>query len=333
MAINGVETLRFGVKDPDLCIRFFEDFGFSIDHRDTDSAVFVLDEGSKVEIRRADDSTLPRGKVEGFGVREIVWGVDTQENFSRLVTDLSRDHELQQRDDGAVHFVPNFGIPMALRVFAKRPIVYAPEPLNAAGSVKRLNAPRKWRKRAHPKVIQHVVFQSADHEAAVAFMCDRLGFRITDVQEGYGTYVRAGGTNLHHNFMLFNANAPLPDCDGKTRFHHANFGVEDLDEMMLGANHMERRGWGASHIGLGRHRVDSALFYYLPFPGGGEIEYGADSDCVDDNWVPRRFINPLFGYAHFTHNIPPFLKDPPDWRFAYLEQKSEEPRHAKDRQS
>jgi hypothetical protein len=60
------------------------------------------------------------------------------------------------------------------------------------------------------------------------------------------------------------------------------------------------------------------LFYYLPCPAGGEAEYGADADYVDDAWVPRDWIEPLFGYAHFVHNLPPFLMRNPEWKMALL---------------
>ena len=117
--------------------------------------------------------------------------------------------------------------------------------------------------------------------------------------------LRADGTHNHHNILLLNANAPLPGADGKLRFHHANFALEELDEIMISVNNMIRKGWTPSDLGLGRHRVDSALFYYFKSPAGGEAEFGADSDYVDDNWVPREWTNPLFGYAHFVHNLPP----------------------------
>ena len=168
-----------------------------------------------------------------------------------------------------------------------------------------------------------MVFAVPDFERGYRFMVERLGFRLTDEQVGFGMYLRADGTNDHHNLLLLNAHAPLPDMDGALRFHHANLAVEDLDELMVGANHMSRRGWEASHFGLGRHRIDSALFYYLPCPAGGEAEYGADSDCVDDAWVPRRWPEPLFAYAHFVHNLPPFLHHPPDWRIEYMTQDAE----------
>ena len=88
--------------------------------------------------------------------------------------------------------------------------------------------------------------------------------------------------------------------------------------MMVGANYMTRHGWAPSQQGLGRHRIDSALFYYMPSPAGGEAEYGADADYLDDSWVPREFIEPLFAYSHFVHNLPPFLAKNPEWKFTYL---------------
>ncbi|MGB3929144.1 MAG: VOC family protein, partial [Sphingobium sp.] len=261
---------------------------------------------------------LPPSPIEGAGVRQVIWGVDSEQALDALAADLSRDCDVRRSDDGTVHFQAGFGIPMGLRLFRKRPVLCAPEPANAPGRTERLNRPRRWRTRAYPKGLSHVVFAVPDFESGTAFMRDRLGFRLSDEQVGFGMYLRADGSNNHHNFLLLNATAPLPGMDGKLRFHHANFAVEDLDEIMIGANHMDRRGWEPSHAGLGRHRIDSALFYYLPCPAGGEAEYGADSDCVDDGWVPRRWPEPLFAYAHFVHNLPPFLRQPPRWKIDYM---------------
>jgi hypothetical protein len=251
--------------------------------------------------------------MAGIGVREVVWGVDTPESLETLVRGLDVDFEVRRDDDGTAHFVTDFGLPMGLRLFSRKPVVTAPDPVNSPGRINRLNHHRKWRLRALPKVIAHVVFAVPNHEGASTFMMDRLNFRLSDSQRGVGKYLRADGTNSHHSILLLNANAPFPDMDGQLRFHHANFGVEDIDEIMVGANYMVRQGWEKSHLGLGRHRIDSALFYYLPCPAGGEAEYGADADYVDDGWVPREWSEPLFGYAHFVHNLPPFLMRAPAW--------------------
>jgi catechol 2,3-dioxygenase-like lactoylglutathione lyase family enzyme len=309
MAILGIESLIYGVNDIAKSIRFFDDFGLrKIDENDT-SATYTLPEGSRVVLRSAADPALPRGRMGECGVREVIWGVDTIDALESLVARVSVDRDLCRDADGTAHFLTDFGIPMGLRLFAKTPVVSAPEPLNAPGHVRRLNQHRKWRLRARPKVIGHVVFAIPEVQTDAAFMRERLGFRLSDSQRGVGQYLRADGSNNHHNLLLLN---------GEASFHHANFGVEDLDEIMVGANYMTRQGWEPSHFGLGRHRVDSALFYYLPCPAGGEVEYGADADYVDDSWVPRDWIEPLFGFCCFVHNLPDFLAEPPAWRVAYL---------------
>lgn len=324
MTIFGIESLVYGVGDVAESARFFDDFGLVRDGDDTPGgadprvACFTLPEGSRVIIRHRDDPVLPPTTMVGDGVREIVWGCRNAAERDALTRSLATDHAVSADADGTTHFFADFGIAMALRVFAPRAVISAPDPLNSPGRINRLNQHRKWRLRARPKVIAHVVFAVPGYEASAAFMRDRLGFRLSDSQRGFGKYLRAPGSTQHHNLLLLNANAPVPDMDGKLKFHHANFGVEDIDEIMVGANYMTRKGWDASHLGLGRHRIDSALFYYIPCPAGGEAEYGADGDAVDDAWVPRNWINPLFGYAHFVSNLPPFLRDEPSWQFEYI---------------
>ncbi len=320
MAIIGIESLVYGVDNVETCRRFFDDFGLKTLATSASVVEFEVDEGSRVILRSAADPALPRSSLLGTGVREVAWGVDTEQNLRALADNVGRDRDVMRDADGTVHFLTDCGLPMALRVFRKRPLIGAPDAVNAPGVVNRMNTHRKWRKRARPRTIQHVVFTAVSFESTYKFFCERLNFRVSDLQKGYGAYLRAEGAINHHNLLLLNAALPFPDFDGQPRFHHANFGVEDIDEIMIGANHMERRGWAKSVLGLGRHRIDSALFYYLPCPTGGEAEYGADGDYVDDSWVPRFWEEPLFGYLTFAHNMPPFFHHAPPWKFAYLEQ-------------
>jgi hypothetical protein len=319
MAIIGIESLIYAVDDFEASIRFFLDFGLRLSNSEESVGIFVLPEGSRVIIRRRNDSGLSRSIIQGAGVHEVIWGVDSAEALEALAGDLAKDRVVRRDTDGTAHFQSDAGVAMGLRLFTKRPVHTAPDPLNSPGRINRLNSHRKWRKKAVPKTIGHVVFQLPDYERDDAFMCSRLHFRLSDSQLGFGKYLRADGTTAHHNLLLLNANAAVPGMDGRARFHHANFQVEDIDEVMVGANHMIRRGWPPSHLGLGRHRIDSALFYYLPCPAGGEAEYGADSDALDDSWVAREWPSPLFGFAHFVHNLPPFLAQEPRWAVNYIE--------------
>jgi catechol 2,3-dioxygenase-like lactoylglutathione lyase family enzyme len=274
--------------------------------------------GSRVVLHPLGHSALPRDSgIVGQGVQEVIWGVDSPSSLEALRLRLEQVVEVAW-DGEVLRFVAPFGVPMGLHVWTPKPVVCAPDPANAPGRVERLNRPRRWRRGATPRLIAHVVFAVPDYDSVYHFMVDVLNFRLTDRQLGFGNYLRADGTHNHHNILLLNANAPLPGADGKLRFHHANFALEDLDEIMISVNNMIRKGWAPSEQGLGRHRVDSALFYYFKSPAGGEAEFGADADYVDDNWVPREWTNPLFGYAHFVHNLPPFLLREPEWRFQYL---------------
>lgn len=319
MPINGIETLVYAVKDVDECTRYFADFGLKLLEALPDYSHFRLPEGSNVLLCRHGHAGLPAGsRVCDDGVHEVIWGVDSQAELDRLAQGLANDRDVTRDAEGTVRFVTDFGVAMGLRHFAKVPVLCSPDPLNAPGKIGRLNTHRKWRERARPRGIAHVVFAVPDFEAGYEFMCKRLEFRLSDSQRGFGKYLRAPGTYSHHNLLLLNANAPIPGMDGTLRFHHANYAVEDIDEIMIGANYMTRKGWQESQLGLGRHRIDSALFYYLPCPAGGEAEYGADSDCVDDSWVPRDWDEPLFGYSQFVHNLQPFLLEEPAWEFRYI---------------
>lgn len=318
MSIIGIKSLVYGVDDVAESTRFFIDFGLPLVSSDAEEGRFELADGSSVVIRSIDDARIPKSALIGTGVREAVFGVDTPEALEALVTGLKRDRMVTVDDQGVAHFLSDCGLPLGLAVFDKRPLVNAPDAVNAPGVVNRLNTHRKWRTRARPKTIQHVVFAVEDFRKSFAFLRDRLNFRLTDYQHTFGIYSRADGSNSHHTVFLLNASLPFPGMDGRPRFHHANFGVEDIDEVMAGANYMERRGWPKSHLGLGRHRIDSALFFYLPCPTGGEAEYGTDGDFVDDNWVPREWPVPLFGFAHFVHNLPAWLSEPPAWEVKYL---------------
>jgi len=317
MSIVGLETIVYGVEDVERCTRYFVDFGLPLHSASGSESHFRLAEGSNVIIRPLRDAVVPGQSLVGYGVQQVIYGVSSEADLQALVAKVAVDREVRRDADGTAHFFDDDGIALGLRVFARRPVVGAPDPVNSHDTVKRLNTHRRWRTQAHPKTIQHVVFTSPDPERGFAFYRDRLGFKLSDVQRGFGIFARADGTSSHHTMYWFKADLPFPGLDGKVRFNHANFGVEDIDEVMVGANYMERRGWEKSAWGVGRHRIASSLFLYLPCPAGGEAEYGTDSDALDDGWIPRTWHS-AFGTASWVSNIPPFLMDDAPWDVDFL---------------
>jgi len=315
MAITGIRRLVFRIEDLDTSCRFFEDYGLYPRERDAASALFETMDGGEVRLLKAGHADLP-GKTEqtGIGVFECVWAVDTERALKRLCADLSRDHELTTDAEGTVHFVTPFGQAIALEVWQARAVHGAPSPSNTVGHVGRLNQPRKWIDRAVPKRIHHCVWTFPDVQEALEYYRDRLGFRVTDLQKGFGVYMRADGAFEHHNVFLANAHAGMPNFDGTLRFHHCNFELEDIDEVMVAKNYLDRKGWKNNGWGLGRHRLTSAAFLYTDTVAflGGEMEYGADCDMIDDGWKPRVWDGP-FGTAIFMHELPQWMMDYPNW--------------------
>lgn len=307
MSIIGIESVAYGVDDLATCTRFFEDFGLPRMPGAPD-VTFALPDGARVQLLPASDPRLPRSWFEGPGMREVCFGVDDATALEALGEVLARDRGVERMADGSLTFVAEGGIPARLRVFQRRPFECAPDPVNAPGKVQRLNQHRRWRTRARPKTINHVVFRVPSPEASAAFFRERLGFRLSDISRGVGVFLRADGCSEHHTLFLQQA---LPMKGFEAGPDHVCFAVEDVDELMTGANHMQRRGW-RSELGLGRHRIASALFYYVESPCGGRAEYGADTDYLDDSWVPRVW-DAGFGLASWVSKIPGFLQTEPPW--------------------
>lgn len=317
MPLTGIAEIIFAVEDLAACTAYFDDLGLTrLEASDTHSVFEVLS-GQKVTIYPLGDSRVPASGLHGSGVHEAIWAVPEQADLDALVADLSRDHEITRDDDGTVHFVTAFGQAIGLRVFKPRPFVVSPSPTNAPGIINRLNLPRKWMDRAYPKTISHVVWGFLDIDEAKEFYTTRLGFKLTDIQKGIGCYIRCGRSTNHHNIALASAELPEFGFTGRFEFHHVNFGVSDIDEIMAGKNYLERRGHDTAGMGLGRHRISSELFLYMKSPTGGEVEYGADCDQVDEHWRPRVW-GASFAAFYWVHNQPEFLKaKEPEWDVTY----------------
>jgi catechol 2,3-dioxygenase-like lactoylglutathione lyase family enzyme len=313
MPLTGLAEVIFAVPDVRECKEFLEDFGLTcLESTETHAVLEVLN-GQRVTLYPEGDPRVPISQVQGHGAREAIWAVAEAVELEALVADLSRDHTIVRDEDGTVHFLTSFGQRIGLRVFRPRPIVTTTPPTNSPGNVNRLNTPRKWMDRAIPKTISHVVWGYLDVDQVRDFYTQRLGFRVTDIQKGIGLYIRCGRSTNHHNMALASADLPLFGFSGKFEFHHINFGVTDIDEIMAGKNYLERRGRDTSGMGLGRHRISSELFLYIKSPLGGEIEYGADCDQMDEHWRPRLWGASFAAFA-WVHNQPDFLKAAePDW--------------------
>ena len=312
MPIIGIESVTYGVDDVRECVGFFDDFGLKLERHDADGADFALPEGSHVYIRHRENPILPRAYTVGPSVREVVWGVDDRKDIEALGLDLRTDREVTCDNEGTLRFSDDLGIPIGLKYFDRCLPAAVPYPTNGPGRPERINKARAWYPRATPQSIQHVVFGVPEVERAMNFYCERLRFRITDISLERGIFARCDGRNDHHNLFFLQAD--------DLKWLHIAFDVQNLDELMAGANYMQRHGW-KSAFGIGRHRVSSSIFYYIESPCGGECEYSADTDFVDNKWKPCVW-DPQFGNVHWLANLPARFMEEPREDFRILEREA-----------
>lgn len=311
MSILGVESVVFGVTDLEENTRFWLDFGLQLETSDADQRVFRLPSGSRVILHPHGDARLPSpDPFPGDGLKETIWGVDSQDDLDRIAASLATEVAVTVATDGTMRCVCPDGQPIGLRLWTKRPFVSEASPVNTPTSHPRFNQHRIWRHKAIPKTINHVVFFSPDYVGSFEFYDRHLRFRYTDHSKGTGIFARADGTYEHHS--IFWVNCDLPIAPDHFKFMHIAFGMDDIDEVMLGANIMEHRGWKNASMnssgGISRHRATSAIYYYCDIPGhAGEAEYHADSDYLDDNWVPRAW-DFRFGSLLWSNNAPPIFR-------------------------
>lgn len=121
-----------------------------------------------------------------------------------------------------------------------------------------------------PTKIAHVVLNTVDIDAAQAWWCDVLGFRVSDWSEHQMVFLRC---NADHHSIAFN------QAD-KTSVNHVAYEVPSLDAFMtsLGRlNHAGHRpGWGH-----GRHGPGNNAFAYFVDPAGMVPEVTAEVQQIE----------------------------------------------------
>ena len=280
MAIQRIESVTYGVEDIDECLRFFTDFGLAPVEASAGHAVLETLAGQTVHLRAINDPELPPAYEPGSGIREVVWGVDTQEALDAIIADLSTDREVRVLD-GTAHTLDESGFGIGFAVAQPRPIQHEPRQYNVSGHVRRWNDAHGPISQVRPFRICHVAMNipKEGREKAVAFYLDRLNFRATDIVEPMGVFMQAEGDLDQHTFLLCHR----PDRAGT---NHTSYEVPGFDDVIEGGNHMIEKGWREARK-LGRHTIGSNVFRFIHAPCGGRVEYAADMDRADQNYETK----------------------------------------------
>jgi catechol 2,3-dioxygenase-like lactoylglutathione lyase family enzyme len=133
---------------------------------------------------------------------------------------------------------------------------------------------------SHVRRIGHAVLSVSDFRRSEKWYKDRFGFLTSDEIEAakgvpLGAFMRCDRGDRpadHHTLFL----AQMP---GPRTIMHAAFEVANLDDLMLGHQHLKARK-RTPFWGVGRHILGSQVFDYWKDPWGNELEHWTDGDLL-----------------------------------------------------
>lgn len=133
------------------------------------------------------------------------------------------------------------------------------------------------RDEAKPVGVTHVVLNTVDIDAAVAFYTSVLGMKVSDWSEHQMAFLRC---NTDHHSIAFNQAA-------WTSVNHIAYEMPSIDHFMRGIGSLRHHGilplWGP-----GRHGPGNNTFGYFGDPAGLVCEYTSDvAQIVEDQWLCR----------------------------------------------
>ena len=117
--------------------------------------------------------------------------------------------------------------------------------------------------------INHAVLYVRDARRAAAFYSEAFGFEVlADYGEGAAVFMRAAGTENHHDLGLFSLGpqAPLPQA-GRVGLYHLAWQVDTITDLAEMRERLLRLG---ALVGESDHGVTKSL--YAKDPDGNEFE-------------------------------------------------------------
>jgi catechol 2,3-dioxygenase-like lactoylglutathione lyase family enzyme len=277
--IQGVHSLVYGCSDLEPARHFFRDLGLEETEDEAPGTSHQFADGTSVVLRPIEDNNLPSAPTGGDTVREIIWRVDSSETLQKIGAEISKDRHVTESSDGSLHSFDDLGYALGFAVAEIRPINLVPAITNTLGNRPRRNRRGDATQVLSPKLqrIAHVgLWSPGEVDANKEFYVDRLGFRETDYIKDIGVFLRAEGSNEHHDVFLSRRGS-------RSGFQHVACEVKDFDEVLFLGTRLEQKGW-ETHFGPGRHIFGSNVFWYFWNPAGGLLEITADLDYIDDDW-------------------------------------------------
>lgn len=277
MNIIGLEALAFCVDDIEASHDFLVDYGLNFVKSNDGQLRYEALDGTAVILLENEESD-----ARGSRIHETVYGVKDPLTLSQIKQELQSDREVIVDEDGTLHSQDDEGFNLAFQITARKEFSAPNDLTNSPG-----HEPQRPFNQiavdpsmdAKPRTLSHVVYFVNDSVKAEAFY-QRLGFKTTDRFEGTGPFMRPGGSNDHHCLFMIETPPFVQGCE------HFTFHLGSGTEVLLAGTRFQEKGY-QSFWGPGRHQFGSNWFWYFNSPLGCHIEYDADMDQHDDEWVAR----------------------------------------------
>ena len=283
MRIIGPDELVFGVDDMGACREFLVDYGLTEVDKTDRGARFEAKDGTAIALRYRDDADLPPPLPTASLLRLTIWGVEDQETLDQIEAELSKDRQVSKDDEGALYCQDDSGFEIAFRITRRREITLPAEMINSPGA-KPGRAPNvigaNQEAEAAPRTLSHIVYFVPDMQEMADFYVKRLKFVVTDQFTNTGPFLRPQANLDHH--VLFMIQTP----DYMQGLEHLAFHMQGPTELMLAGSRMVKKGY-ESFWGPGRHKFGSNWFWYFNSPLATHVEYDADMDLHDGDWIHR----------------------------------------------
>lgn len=284
MNIIGPDILRFAVPNFEDCCQFLTDYGLMPQPMEDGHIFFSALDGTGIALYQDNATQLPEALSTGSALRQQVYGVESTNDLEMIYTELSSDREVKRLEDGSLETQDDCGFSLKFQVTIRQPLSLEHEKINAPGAEAQrqpneLGLPPNMVFR--PRTLSHVVLFVPDASKATDFYCQRLGFQVTDVLLGAGSFLRPKANDDHHT--LFMIETP-PFMQG---IEHFAFHMAGPTEVIIAGTRFIEAGY-QPFWGPGRHNFGSNWFWYFNSPLGCHVEYDADMDKHDERWQPRQ---------------------------------------------
>lgn len=275
--IQDVAYVRFTAPDLDRMQVFLGDFGMAAALR-TDQSLFMRGFGAAPFLHWTE-----KGEP-GFGA--IGLRAASIDDLEKLAAETGTALGTLDAPGGGhiVRLTDPDGF--AVEIIAGQDDAAMPEPRpaqtwNSTSERQRVRSVKRLEKgAAHVERLGHFVLAVGDFRRSEAWYKHLFGFVTSDEVEispdvPYGAFLRCDrGTEPtdHHTVALIETGTSVS-------FHHAAFEVSDLDDLVIGHDHLISAG---SRIdwGIGRHVLGSQVFAYWLDPWGNRLEHWTDGDLL-----------------------------------------------------